>query len=192
MKRLPECYCPKCGITFRAQEMSNPSTNGQICPECGCISCHSLTLKDKISITWQKSKPKVKKLAKWALIIGGTGTVIYLLLKNADEEISSDDIDDEELTDDIDDEICDSSEAEPVSQAQEPKQERYIVQWKAFKTKAWYTGTRTNSRPSAFSVAKCGNWGRACRVIDTETHDIIYSQDEDSSMAACNGYPDGY
>lgn len=180
MKRLPECYCPKCGITFRAQEMSDPSTNGQICPECGYSSCPNLTLKEKMSIAWQKLKPKVKRGAIWAVIIVGTGTAIYLFLKNADEEISSDDIDDE---------TCDSGEPESVNVVQEPKQKRYIVQRRAFKTGEWYPKTETDSRPSAFSVAKY-SWGRASRIIDTETHKIIYLQDEDDSMAACNGYPD--
>ena len=64
---------------------------------------------------------------------------------------------------------------------------KYKVQFKAFTTGEWYTKTETDSRPAAFSVAKVGNYGRACRLIDTETGDILFESDEDAGMKAVNG-----
>ena len=64
---------------------------------------------------------------------------------------------------------------------------KYKVQFKAFTTGEWYTKTDTDSRPAAFSVAKVGNYGRACRLIDTETGDILFESDEDAGMKAVNG-----
>lgn len=46
---------------------------------------------------------------------------------------------------------------------------RYIVMFKAFKTGEWYTKTETESRPAAYSVAMTSTYGRACKLIDTET-----------------------
>lgn len=67
---------------------------------------------------------------------------------------------------------------------------KYIVEFKAFKTGEWYTKTETDSRPAAFSVAKIGNYGRACRLIDTETGDILFESAEDESMKSINGNVD--
>lgn len=67
---------------------------------------------------------------------------------------------------------------------------RYTVEFKAFRSGEWYTKTETDSRMAACSVAATANWGRAYRVIDNETGDIIKEGDEDASMAARNGYPD--
>ena len=187
MKHLPECLCPKCGTTFSNSEISKPGEKELICPECG-FSFSNLTFTEKISDILQKSKPKVKRIAKYVLIIGGVATVIYYLYcrsKVTDIEESTDDIDD------IGDEICDSDESESASLVHEPEPKRYEVLRRAFSDGKWYTKTRTNSKRSACSVAKYSH-GRACKIIDTETGDIIYSQDEDASMAACNGYPDGY
>lgn len=64
---------------------------------------------------------------------------------------------------------------------------RYQVQFKAFKTGDWYTKTDTGSKPAAFSVASIGNYGRACRLIDTETGQILYETPEDPDLAAVNG-----
>ena len=69
------------------------------------------------------------------------------------------------------------------------KKMRYKVENKAFKTGEWYTKTETDSRMAACSVAATARWGRAYRVTDTETGEIIKEHDEDASMAACNGYP---
>lgn len=66
--------------------------------------------------------------------------------------------------------------------------ERYLVEFKAFKTNEWYEKTRTNSLAAAFSVASCNTWGRATRVIDTETGETIRETEEEASIAACNGY----
>ena len=64
---------------------------------------------------------------------------------------------------------------------------RYLVQYKAFKTGEWYTKTDTDSKRSAFSVAKIDNYGRACRLIDTETDEILYETAEDPDFKAVNG-----
>lgn len=64
---------------------------------------------------------------------------------------------------------------------------RYKVQFKAFKTDEWYTKTDTDSKPAAFSVATIGNYGRACRLIDTETDEILFESSEDSDFVKVNG-----
>ena len=65
---------------------------------------------------------------------------------------------------------------------------RYKVENKAFKTGEWYTKTETDSLAAAYSVAKIGNWGRAIRLTDTETGEILYESEEDAGMKDCNGY----
>lgn len=69
---------------------------------------------------------------------------------------------------------------------------RYKVEFKAFKTGEWYTKTSTDNIGSAYSVAECGSFGRANRVIDTENDRILVENDEDASMKESNGYPNGY
>lgn len=66
---------------------------------------------------------------------------------------------------------------------------RYKVEFKAFKTGEWYPKTETDSLMAACSVATTANWGRAYRVTDTQTGEIIREGAEDASMAECNGYP---
>ena len=56
---------------------------------------------------------------------------------------------------------------------------RYKVEFKAFKTGEWYTKTETDNPGSAWSVAKVGNNGRAVRLIDALTGDILYSREEE-------------
>jgi hypothetical protein len=65
---------------------------------------------------------------------------------------------------------------------------RYTVEFKAFKTGKWYTKTDTDSIQSAYSVAKIGNYGRACRLTDTENNKILFESDEDEGLAETNGY----
>ena len=65
---------------------------------------------------------------------------------------------------------------------------RYRVEFKAFKTGQWYTKTETDSIAAAFSVAKIGNYLRACRLTDTETGRILYESEEDPEMKKTNGY----
>jgi len=60
------------------------------------------------------------------------------------------------------------------------------VEFKAFKTGEWYTKTETDNIAGAYSVAKVGNYGRACRLIDTETGSILFESDEDASMTEIN------
>jgi hypothetical protein len=64
---------------------------------------------------------------------------------------------------------------------------RYRVEFRAFKTGQWYTKTETDSIAAAFSVAKGGNWGRACMLTDTEDGSRLFESDEDQGMAATNG-----
>lgn len=59
---------------------------------------------------------------------------------------------------------------------------RYIVEFKAFRTKEWYVKTQTDHYNSACSVALCSSLGRAYRIIDTETNEIVNESDGDSSM----------
>ena len=67
---------------------------------------------------------------------------------------------------------------------------KYQVLFKAFKTDEWYTKTDTDSKNSAMSVAKIGNYGRACRVVDTETGETLYACEEDPDLKAVNGNAD--
>ena len=78
---------------------------------------------------------------------------------------------------------------EPVVEKKVP---RYLVEFKAFKTGDWHTKTRTDYINSAYSVASCNRFGRACRIIDTTTGFVLKEILEDASMASCNGYPNGY
>ena len=53
------------------------------------------------------------------------------------------------------------------------KAARYEVQFKAFKTGEWYTKTLTDFKRSAYSVANTWPQGRASRVIDHLTGEIV-------------------
>ena len=53
------------------------------------------------------------------------------------------------------------------------KAARYEVQFKAFKTGKWYTKTMTDFKRSAYSVANTCPQGRASRVIDHLTGEIV-------------------
>ena len=64
---------------------------------------------------------------------------------------------------------------------------KYNVLFKKFTTGEWYIKTDTDSRAAAFSVAKIGNYGRACRLVDTESNDILYETEEDPDFKAVNG-----
>ena len=64
---------------------------------------------------------------------------------------------------------------------------RYKVLFKAFTTGDWYTKTDTDNVASAYSVAKIGNYGRACRLLDSETGETLYETDEDPDFKAVNG-----
>ena len=55
---------------------------------------------------------------------------------------------------------------------------RYKVEFKAFTTGDWYTKTNTDSCASAYSVAKIGNYGRACRLTDTESGETLFETRE--------------
>lgn len=59
---------------------------------------------------------------------------------------------------------------------------RYKVEFKAFKTREWYTKTETDHIASAYSVALTNSQGRAYRVTDTEEGRILKEGDGDESM----------
>jgi hypothetical protein len=64
---------------------------------------------------------------------------------------------------------------------------KYNVLFKAFTSGEWYTKTDTDSKAAAFSVARIGNYGRACRLVDTETDEVLYETEEDPDCKAVNG-----
>lgn len=64
---------------------------------------------------------------------------------------------------------------------------KYNVLFKKFTTGEWYIKTDTDSKAAAFSVAKIGNYGRACRLVDTESNEILYETEEDPDFKAVNG-----
>lgn len=66
------------------------------------------------------------------------------------------------------------------------KEPRYRVEMRAFKTGEWYTKTPTDSIGAAYSVAKTSHWGRASRIIDQETGEIIFEKPEDPGMKDAN------
>jgi len=61
------------------------------------------------------------------------------------------------------------------------------VLFKSFTSGEWYVKTDTDSKASAFSVAEIGNYGRACRLVDTESGEILYETAEDPDFKAVNG-----
>ncbi len=64
---------------------------------------------------------------------------------------------------------------------------KYNVLFKAFTSGEWYIKTETDSKAAAFSVASIGNYGRACRLIDTDSGEILYETPEDPDFKAVNG-----
>ena len=64
---------------------------------------------------------------------------------------------------------------------------KYKVEFKAFISGDWYTKTDTDSKQAAFSVARIGNYGRACRLTDTEFGEILFESPEDPDFRAVNG-----
>ena len=64
---------------------------------------------------------------------------------------------------------------------------KYKVEFKAFTTGKWYTKTETDYKNSAFSIAKVGNYGRACRLTDNETGEVLFETNEDPDFKEVNG-----
>lgn len=64
---------------------------------------------------------------------------------------------------------------------------KYKVEFKSFNFGDWYTKTDTDNKAAAFSVAKIGNYGRACRLTDTESGETLYEKPEDPDFKAVNG-----
>ena len=65
---------------------------------------------------------------------------------------------------------------------------RYRVEFKAFKTGQWYTKTETDHIGAAYSVAKNGNYLRACRLTDLETGRILFESEEDPCDISQGGF----
>ncbi len=65
---------------------------------------------------------------------------------------------------------------------------KYKVLLKAFLTGDWYEKTETDNRGAAATVAR-HSYGRAYKIIDTETDTVIEEGAEDKSMKEVNGYP---
>ena len=55
---------------------------------------------------------------------------------------------------------------------------KFVVEIKAKRTGEWYTKTETDSYAAACSVAMVQSMGRATRITDTESDEIVYEQDE--------------
>lgn len=81
---------------------------------------------------------------------------------------------------------------ETIKPVVEGKIPRYRVEFKSFKKGEWYPKTITDYINSAYSVGACKSFGRAWRIIDTETGKVVKEVLEDASMASCNGYPNGH
>lgn len=64
---------------------------------------------------------------------------------------------------------------------------KYKVEFQAFKSGEWYTKTDTDSIAAAYSVAKIGNYGRACRLTDTELGERLFETPEDPDFKVVNG-----
>lgn len=56
---------------------------------------------------------------------------------------------------------------------------KYEVLFRALKTGEWYKKTETDSIAAATSVALVNSFGRAFKIIDTDTDDVVQEQDED-------------
>lgn len=184
--------CGNCKTLLNAQEGFNSSIEVWECKKCGAMNSlleekksdivHN-SFKAKIHAGWEKAKPKIKTVGKWALIIGSVVAAIAVVSKGYDNTA--------ETTDDNDDNN-ESQERALVTHTDGIKTPQYKVELKAFKTGNWYTKTTTNSIASAYSVASCHSYGRAYRIMDAETGRVLKESEEDASMAESNGYPNGY
>lgn len=59
---------------------------------------------------------------------------------------------------------------------------RFTVLFRALKTGEWYTKTETDNIAAATSVALVNSFGRAFRIIDNDTDEIIREGDEDEGL----------
>lgn len=196
-------YCDNCNARLDRQDDFDDCCGSWVCTKCGFTNLisedqiyeservyrHSLeaesgsTAPAKSESTWDKAKPILKKVGKGMLVAVGIVAVVASALSDNTAQENFDDA----LHDDSDLDNSGTASIEPAARSP-----RYQVEFKAFKTGDWYTKTSTDNIGSAYSVAKCHNYGRAYRITDTETNRILTEAGEDASMAECNGYPNGY
>lgn len=145
------------------------------------ISEHLKTLleqfKSKMLKTWEWVKNHKKEILITLGITVGTALGVYALSSTTESEE-----DDYLFFEAKDYNTYGPQDYEPV----EPHEPRYLVERKAFKTGEWYTKTATDWKPAAFSVAKDGGWGRATRLIDRETGEILFESKEAPGMKELN------
>lgn len=207
-KRFPDVMwvCDNCGALLNEQKGFDDNLETWICTECGYREDFSLVIESckekpfaqknsfrkKVALALEKSKPTIIKAAKYAVagvtILGGIAVVLAQRAKNADKESAADNPDIQKS-----ESHCDRDEDIIASEPEAAEPPHYRVEYKAFKTGQWYTKTETDNIGGAYSVMGGHNtYGRACRLIDTHTGKILKEVEEDPSMAACNGYPNGY
>ena len=108
------------------------------------------------------------------LLTGSAAALVYLSSKESNDNEC-------EYNSDYDD--YDSGDVRLEGSIIATSYKRYKVELRAFKTGEWYTKTETDYINSAHSVASCNNFGRACRVTDTNTGDILLELDEEKGAA---------
>lgn len=139
--------------------------------------------KRKLSETWEWIKEHKTGILITLGAVAGVAVGAYTLSNSSDsEDYVSVNEDDGFSFEPTDYNTYDPQGYEP----EEPHQPRYLVERKAFKTGEWYNKTETDWKPAAFSVAKDGGWGRATRLIDRETGEILYETEEDPGMKELN------
>ena len=154
-------FCKKCGIELPE------NWNHKLCEACR-----------------EKKLNFVKKALLIAVTVGA-GLLALWASSKSDDENSNDDhleneyIDDYDLGNDYSDDDCVQIE-EHVTKIYKPRNK---VEMRAFNTGDWYTKTETDYVRSAYSVAKCSTFGRACRLTDTETGRVLLETDEGEGMA---------
>ena len=184
--------CKQCGRQFLISPKKKLSFERKRCPECHKRLCKQLRTGVAIAVTI------------------GTSWLIYSKFRSNDDSNSDDEIfkidsdsakDLYELSDidvaniGVDMSLLNDAKdvVYPTEQSgygeQNSRLKRYIVEMRAFKTGEWYKKTVTDNIGAAASAAKTANWGRAYRIIDSETGQILDEADEAPGMAASNGYP---
>ena len=152
------------------------------------------SLKEKAIDLWKKAKPSLKAIGVGAIaVVSAIATVVVIFSQTSEkrvETIGNDNDDGEDQNRENGDYNC-NNDTERLADS-EHKMPRYKVEFKAFKTGEWYPKTTTDRYASACSVAKIGNYGRACRLTDTYTGEILYETEEDAGLKETNGYPNGY
>jgi|GEM_PF-5336273 len=137
-----------------------------------------MEIKDNIEIfdkrrkQWNKYKPYLVTVGKWVLVLGGV-TLIKVL-----ENMITDNDDSEDETEQISYDLEDVQQKKPEDNLEIVRNPRYIVQFRAIKTGDWYTKTKTNSVAAAYSVFHTQRNGRAARLLDSDTGEIILDQNE--------------